>query len=269
MQSWSHLVRVRHAWDEHMKDNPEIEWLALVDDDTFVFPDTVQWYLSRYKSADLVWGGLLEYVRVDNGDAGNFAKWLREYLHMNGADCTLPDEEPKKDIKNCSDTMCIKCPPIPQGAAIFLSRALVETLRPHTEDCETMTQTLCKRCGSQRLYMCIHRHAKSVKTEFFRGIHRNPMHLEEKHHEFSDRSGLPLTWHGFGQVNSTYSHTRSFYGDFLELWRLSHKARVMFESGERETPFVHDMDVANRVMCNGLGVWRINDGRCTPVEDLL
>ncbi len=51
-----------------------------------------------------------------------------------------------------------------RSATIFLSRALVETVRPFIEQCEEETSSLCKNCGSQRLYMCVNHLAAGAQT---------------------------------------------------------------------------------------------------------
>ncbi|GAB0490884.1 hypothetical protein MMPV_002124 [Pyropia vietnamensis] len=202
MSAWSHLTRVRDAWDHTLASRPDITHLVLVDDDTFVFPGAMPAVVGASKalanSSGLAWGGSLEMARVDNGDGrdgGTFAVALRAmHVAAGGEPCTLPYEVAtnhtiasagKKSTggahpsrvsggggndtvatprppRSCADTFCSRCPAVPQGAAIVLTRALVAALRPVAGACETATVHLCPRCGSQRLYFCIHRVATLV-----------------------------------------------------------------------------------------------------------
>eukprot|EP00171_Calliarthron_tuberculosum_P014920 IDg14920t1 len=161
MQSWSHLVRVRETWDRFMKADASIKWLMLVDDDTFVFPSGLRQYLTGFDPRRRVWGGSGEQARVDNGDHGKFARWLRDLdKEHSGKHCFIDGEDIPESLRGrritysvssvmngrrvahvvshmCSDAFCRRgCPAVPQGAAIFLSRALVSALRPHIENCE-------------------------------------------------------------------------------------------------------------------------------------
>eukprot|EP00168_Porphyra_purpurea_P015784 TRINITY_DN4931_c0_g1_i1.p3 TRINITY_DN4931_c0_g1~~TRINITY_DN4931_c0_g1_i1.p3 ORF type:complete len:122 (-),score=32.12 TRINITY_DN4931_c0_g1_i1:28-393(-) len=76
MSAWSHLTRVRDAWDYTLAGARGFTHLALVDDDTFVFPGALPAAVGRVREmasgAALAWGGALELPRVDNGDGGVF-----------------------------------------------------------------------------------------------------------------------------------------------------------------------------------------------------
>lgn len=239
MQSWSHLVRLRLAWDGALRDDPSIRWLALVDDDTFVYTDAAAAALAAWNDKLPLWGGSGEIVRVDNGDAGPLASRLRAiHLASGGVPCAMPGEPAyartrahvsrwgrsggggegggrDSPPRRCSDTFCKGCPPIPQGGTIFLSRALVAALRPSIEACEAATRHLCARCGSQRLYACVTAAVPGARSVLLRGVHRSPWRREPK------QRGLPvLSFHGFEQGRGRYTATGSLVGDFERLWAL-------------------------------------------------
>ncbi len=148
MQSWSHLVRVRESWDRFMKNDPSIKWLLLVDDDTFVFPGGMRQYLSQFDPRRRLWGGSGEQARVDNGDHGKFAKWLRDLNKKHGGPhCYLPGEDIPEHLRGrritygisqvmngrrvakvvshmCGDAFCRRgCPAVPQRDDIPVARA--------------------------------------------------------------------------------------------------------------------------------------------------
>lgn len=285
MQSWSHLVRVRESWDRVMKHNPDIKWLGLVDDDTFVFPGGMRQYLSNFDPRLRIWGGSGEQARIDNGDAGVFANWLRD-LHKKhgGKHCYLPHEDIPDNMKGehveygisktlngrevakkvshmCGDTFCkMGCPAVPQGAAIFVSRALVEALRPHIEKCEEDTSHLCKNCGSQRLYMCVNRYAGPARTLLTRGICRSPWKLEHR-----EKFPFALTYHGFQRYKGHFLSTQNLPGDMEELWRLGKTFEEEVKQGLRSEYLVPMQRIADLIGCHGKG--RFEAGSCKPIED--
>lgn len=286
MQSWSHLVRVRESWDRTMKHNEEIKWLALVDDDTFVFPGGMREYLSNFDHRIRIWGGSGEQARVDNGDSGTFAKWLRELHEKHGGKhCYLPTEDIPRSKRGshveygisevlngrrvarkvsymCGDTFCkIGCPAVPQGAAIVLSRALVEALRPHIEQCERDTAGLCKNCGSQRLYMCVNRYAQQARTLLARGICRAPWKLEHR-----EKFPFALAFHGFQRYRGMASSTGSLRGDMLELWQLGKIYEESVQKGYKKSYLVPMQSVADLIGCHGQGTYR--KGECITREGI-
>ncbi|OSX76113.1 hypothetical protein BU14_0207s0031 [Porphyra umbilicalis] len=120
--------------------------------------------------------------------------------------------------KACADTFCRRgCPPVPQGAAIVLTRSLVAALRPAAAACEAATAPLCARCGSQRLYMCVHRvaalprSAGPVTTSAVPGVRRDTWRREP--------TGGPtaaVTFHAFERLRRL-SVTGTMGGDMRQL----------------------------------------------------
>lgn len=283
MQSWSHLVRVRESWDRTMKHDKDIKWLALVDDDTFVFPGGMREYLSKFDHRLPLWGGSGEQARIDNGDSGQFAVWLRNLSKAHGGKhCYFPEDDipvklrgshmeygaskvlngrrvARKVSHMCGDTFCkLGCPAVPQGAAIMLSRKLVEALRPHIETCERDTSKLCRNCGSQRLYMCVNRYTKGARTLLTRGICRAPWKLEHR-----EKFPFVLTFHGFNRHKGMALSTDSLRGDMVELWQLGKRYEEGVKHGMRSSYLVPMQEAANLIGCHGQG--RYHQGECiTP-----
>lgn len=283
MQSWSHLVRTRESWDRVMRDDPSIKWLALVDDDTFVFPGGMREYLSSFDSRTPLWGGSGEQARIDNGDSGQFALWLRRiHEKYGGRHCYLSSETVPKHLQGshiefstsqvlngrqvahkvshmCHDLFChAGCPAVPQGAAIFVSRALVEALRPHIETCERDTSRLCRNCGSQRLFMCVNWFTKHPRTVLARGICRAPWKLEHR-----ERFPFALTYHGFTKYRGISLSTKSLGGDMVQLWELAKSHERDVKRGLQASNYVPMSDVANMIACRNKG--RYESGSCiTP-----
>jgi hypothetical protein len=240
MQSWSHLVRLRESWDRFMRDDPSIKWLALVDDDTFVFPAGMREYLTMLDPRLPVWGGSAEQARIDNGDHGEFALWLRNLSVAHGGDhCYMANEEVPTDMQGvrveilnssvmngrkiskkvshmCHDNFCRKgCPAVPQGATIVVSRAMVEAIRPAVELCEAATSSLCERCGSQRLFMCVNRYVANPRTIMTRGVCRSTWKMEHR-----DNFLHALSYHAFDRYGHRSLSTNSIHDDMAELWNL-------------------------------------------------
>lgn len=280
MQSWSHLVRVRETWDRYMKNDPSIQWLMLVDDDTFVFPAGLREYLTAFDPRVRAWGGSGEQARIDNGDGGQFAHWLRGLNTAHGGKhCYLPGEDIPEQFRGrrttysrsavmngrkvahiishmCSDAFCRRgCPAVPQGATIFLSRALVEALRPKVEECEKATSSLCKNCGSQRLYMCANQFVKDTRTYMTRGVCRATWRLEHR-----DTWPFALTYHGFEKYRRLSMSTKSIGGDMAELWRLGKSVEIAFNEGRLKSALVPMSRIADLIGCKGAGKYR--NGKC-------
>lgn len=283
MQSWSHLVRVRATWDRYMRDDPDIKWLALVDDDTFVFPAGMREYLTMLDSRVPVWGGSGEQARIDNGDHGEFSHWLRNAsVSHGGPHCYLMTEPVPEHLRGshmefgrskvmngrntakkvshmCHDTFCKRgCPSVPQGAAIVLSRTLVERLRPSIESCEAATSTLCDRCGSQRLYMCVNRFVRESRTLLTRGICRASWKLEHRRN-----FPIALTFHAFTRNRRLSSMTGSMHGDMAQLWQLGeeYERRGLWQ-GTVPMP-----EVADLLGCNGEGHFNHSTGGCDSLYE--
>lgn len=269
MQSWSHLVRTRESWDRAMKKDASIKWLALVDDDTFVFPGAMREYLSSFDHRRRVWGGSGEQARIDNGDGGKFANWLRNiHVKHGGRHCYLRNEtvpvklegyiqqvtrngkkESRKISHMCHDTFCkIGCPAVPQGAAIFVSRALVEAVRPYIEECERDTSKLCKNCGSQRLFMCVNEYTRGASTLLMRGICRSPWKVEHR-----EKFPFALTFHGFNRYDRRALSTDSLHGDMDELWKHGKAIQDDVDRGEQSSYLVPMAGVADLIACQGKG----------------
>lgn len=286
MQSWSHLVRVRESWDRAMKDNTDIKWLALVDDDTFVFPGGLREYLSMFDNRAMYWGGSGEQARIDNGDSGPFAHWLRDLnKKYGGRHCYMQNEMVPKEFAGkrieykvsqvlngrramhrvshmCEDAFCrMGCPAVPQGAAIVMSRSLVEALRPHIEQCEQDTRSLCKNCGSQRLYMCVNRYVKGARTLLTRGICRAPWKLEH-------RLSFPfaLTYHGFGRYRGRFLSTSSLRGDMVELWQLGSKVEQSVKFGYLSSYLIRMQSISDLIGCRNQGRYR--NGKCVSEKGI-
>eukprot|EP00188_Purpureofilum_apyrenoidigerum_P003075 Plantae.Rhodophyta-Purpureofilum_apyrenoidigerum.ctg3129.p1 GENE.Plantae.Rhodophyta-Purpureofilum_apyrenoidigerum.ctg3129~~Plantae.Rhodophyta-Purpureofilum_apyrenoidigerum.ctg3129.p1 ORF type:complete len:652 (+),score=111.68 Plantae.Rhodophyta-Purpureofilum_apyrenoidigerum.ctg3129:110-2065(+) len=255
MSAWSHLVRVRASWDIFMKNDPMMQFLVLVDDDTYTFTDNLNAVLKECMNPrEMQWAGSAEKIRLDNGDGGLFGQRLRAmHLEAGGNNCTFPSEGDVKDVPQCKDVMCKHCPPIPQGGFIVLTRRLVQTIRPFIEECEKETQVLCLRCGSQRLYMCIFSKLKSVRCVTLRGVYRHPWR-REKHSESTEYHGYPVSIHGM-RVNNTYLHTGALGDDMKELFDLSLKARrrASVKGGD---PYVTIEDLHHKITCEGKGYFR-------------
>jgi len=251
MNSWSHLVRIRDAWDSMMLQNPDIQLLALIDDDTYVFPQALVDNSLRVFPKDdsdgsqliAAWGGYQEFIRVDNvatkerwevdpdqilekrEDDHQLAKWLRDLnVQLGGEWCSLPGESGYNDVdvtKQCKDVHCKRCPLIPQGGTVILTRTLVKRLRPVLDKCETKTQSLCSNCGSQRLYMCIYMMFPDTPCVHIPGIRRATLKkqpISGIHEDSEDSSSSTVSSiHGFEKGLSS-SITGSIEGDFNELF---------------------------------------------------
>jgi hypothetical protein len=284
MQSWSHLVRVRETWDRYLRDDPTIKWLALVDDDTLVFPSGMREYLTMIDHRAPVWGGSGEQARIDNGDHGEFALWLRNLSVAHGSPyCYMANERVPEHLRGahneyaksavmngrkavkrvshmCHDTFCRRgCPSVPQGAAIVLSRALVELLRPAVTACEEATSTLCDRCGSQRLYICVNRYVANAKTLMTRGICRAPWKLEHRHNFPS-----AITYHAFTRHGRLSSMTGSIHGDMAQLWRLGASYEDRGRGLWKGT--VPMSEVADLLGCNGEARYNTTTETCQPFD---
>ncbi|CAN8075882.1 unnamed protein product [Agarophyton chilense] len=286
MQSWSHLVRVRESWDRALKHDPEIKWLALVDDDTFVFPGGLREYLTMFDHRMKFWGGSGEQARIDNGDSGMFANWLRDAnKKFGGHHCYMKNEDIPKQFQGkhveygisqilngrkvmrkvshmCEDAFCsMGCPAVPQGAAIFLSRALVEALRPHIEQCELDTTSLCKNCGSQRLYMCVNRYAGPARTLLMRGICRAPWKLEH-------RLNFPfaLTYHGFNRYRGAFLSSGSLRDDMVELWQLGKSVEDSVKYGYSQSYLIEMQKICDLLGCRNQGTYV--KGECITANGL-
>ncbi|CDF39749.1 unnamed protein product [Chondrus crispus] len=286
MQSWSHLVRVRESWDRTMKHNKDIKWLALVDDDTFVFPGGMREYLSKFDARVPFWGGSGEQARIDNGDSGQFAEWLRGLNKKHGGKhCYFPTEDMPLKLRGshveygvsqvlngrriahkvshmCGDTFCkLGCPAVPQGAAIVLSRTLVEALRPKIETCERETSQLCRNCGSQRLYMCVNRYTKGARTLLTRGICRAPWKLEHR-----EKFPFVLTFHGFNRHRGMALSTGSLHGDMTELWQLGKQYEEGVKQGVKSSYVVPMQEIAKTRAWRGLHMESRGRGAGTGAE---
>lgn len=272
MGSWSHLVRLRDAWDTRLAGDASVDWLALVDDDTYVFDGGLRDALAATGAdpkSELLWGGALEAPRVDNGDDGTYATNLRN-VHaaatgVAGGElpCLLPGDDGyltraeeaatsptvATTFRMCRDTFCPTCAPLPQGAAVVLSRALVAALRPHVETCEAATAGMCEACGSQRLYMCIRYVsglADQVRTVALPGVERAPW-------KRSPRGGdAPvISFHAFEHRFRLDSATGSLAGDMAQLAAVADRVAAARGSDARVTY----QDVADEVACRGAGTY--------------
>lgn len=272
MGSWSHLVRLRDAWDTRLAGDASVDWLALVDDDTYVFDGGLRDVLSATgadPTSELLWGGALEVPRVDNGDDGTYATDLRnEHGASTGAvggelPCLLPGDDgyltPAEEdatspsvmatSRMCRNTFCPTCAPLPQGAAVVLSRALVAALRPHVEACEAATVGMCEACGSQRLYMCI-RYVSGlvdhVRTVALPGVERAPW-------KRAPRGGDDpvVSFHAFEHRFRLDSATGSLAGDMAQLAAVADRVKAARGADARVTY----QDVADEVACRGAGTY--------------
>lgn len=278
MSAWSHLTRVRDAWDHTLAARPEVTHLALIDDDTFVFPGALPPVVASSKTlangSGLAWGGFLELIRVDNGDGrdgGVFAVALRAtHIAAGGTPCTLPFEvaanltataaatnstgargggggggaHPSRRPLSCADVFCRRCASVPQGAAVVLTRALVAALRPSMGACEAATARLCARCGSQRLFLCVHQVARlgsaaAVTTHVLPGVRRDTWRREP-----IGGSARAVTFHAFdrGRRPATGS-MRDEMRDLMNLARARPGGVVALQ------------DVADTVGCPEGGRW--------------
>lgn len=174
-----------------------------------------------------------------------------------GKPCYFDSEPAVPGQKKCKDTMCSKCPSIPQGGAVFLTRAIVEKLRPFVEECEKETQVLCMRCGSQRLYFCIHSKLKSVETKAIRGVFRH-VWRSEKQSKSTNHHGYPVSLHGVRE-NLDKLHTGYLQSDFGEMYDLVQQARRRGAVNGGD-PFVTKEDLNDQILCDGKGHYR--DGEC-------
>jgi len=266
MGSWSHLVRLRVEWDSRLAADASVGWLALVDDDTYVFDAGLRRALAHTgvdPAAERVWAGALEAPRVDSGGDVAFATPLRAaHAAATGeAPCLLPGDggyvPPEAEApsapsvaapsRQCRHTFCPTCAPLPQGAAVVLSRALVAALRPHVEACEAATAGMCASCGSQRLYACI-QHVSgvggSVATLPLPGVERAPW-------KRAPRGGDDpvATFHAFDHRFRLDAATGSLAGDMGQLARVAD--RVAAARGA--DALVTYQDVADEVACGGAG----------------
>jgi hypothetical protein len=287
MQSWSHLVRVRESWDRYIRDDPAVKWLVLVDDDTFVFPAGMREYLSLLDARIPIWGGSAEQARIDNGDHGEFGLWLRNLSMFHGGKyCYMVKEEVKNEtdtepvsrfisvkgrvfeIKSdelsaprmCADSFCQRgCPAVPQGAAIVISRALVELLRPVIEQCEVHTSHLCERCGSQRLYMCVNRFVTGrPRTLMTRGICRSPWKVEHRPH-----FPFALSYHAFERFGRRGLSTSSMATDMQQLWAIGSD----YENRTAWHRMVPMQEVADLLGCSGQARYVEETSSCEAFND--
>eukprot|EP01087_Luapelamoeba_hula_P018218 TRINITY_DN5852_c1_g1_i3.p1 TRINITY_DN5852_c1_g1~~TRINITY_DN5852_c1_g1_i3.p1 ORF type:complete len:475 (-),score=79.69 TRINITY_DN5852_c1_g1_i3:79-1503(-) len=143
MSAWSHIVRTRHSWEHYMRDDPTIEWLFLLDDDVYLFLDTLCFLLDdKYEQwlptgKELVWGGLVEYMPYD---------WL-------------DNKDVIKRPPGVSSSTLWSTEIVPQGATYLMHRNLVEAVYPYLDKCEEATAAFkLKSWGSQRLWSCVHQH---------------------------------------------------------------------------------------------------------------
>jgi hypothetical protein len=288
MQSWSHLVRVRESWDRYMREDSSVKWLVLLDDDTFVFPAGLTEYLSFFDERLPIWGGSAEQARVDNGDHGDLALWLRNLSVSHGGEFCYLENEPitadKASVERgemslterrqglnrqgkdptlprmCGDTFCRRgCPAVPQGAAIVMSRALVKLLRPVIEHCEVQTSRLCERCGSQRLYMCVNRFVDAnAQTLMTRGVCRSPWKVEH-------RASFPfaLTFHGFDRYGQRGLSAGSIGNDMRQLWKVG----ARYEHGAPWQRRVPMQEIANLIGCPAGGRYMETSSSCEPFND--
>ncbi|KAA8497143.1 hypothetical protein FVE85_0872 [Porphyridium purpureum] len=278
MQSWSHLVRVRESWDLIMKDNPRIKWLALIDDDVFIFPSSFSELIRRRLTSEQpTWGGDLELIRIDNGDAdGRYRLPLRkQYFEASGTWCHMQDEPGNmtrelhaslteeyqkvhpymplpftetEAIKSCNRTFCrTGCNNIIQGGTIVLNRALVEQLRPHIEACEAETTNLCPRCGSQRLYFCIKSRLDPFPTSvWLKEVRRFPW---KKELIYEDNKKV-VSYHGFEMENKYWC--RNIHQEMRSLMELELMAekKVTFGTG---SGLVSQRKVGDKLACHDKG----------------
>lgn len=244
--SWSHLVRVRLAWDHHLKEDRTIDWVFLADDDTYIFTKNLESFLTSLEAGfrpkeDLAWGGFEEYVRIDNGDSGKLAERLRRIEnHSSGRSCvmkgealyrstkmkllnkTLSRDQPVPNI--CDRQFCKACPSVPQGGAIIMSRSLVENLRPFLSKCEAQTRGLCPSCGSQRLYMCIHFLAnegqglKDVRFLHAPGVERFPWRMTKKRGRMK-----VISLHGHDYRNDGHPYAKDIDTKYKALYTLENR----------------------------------------------
>lgn len=287
MSAWSHLTRLRDAWDHTLAARPEVTHLALIDDDTFVFPGALPPAVGSIKAlangSGLAWGGVLELARVDNGDGrdgGVFAVALRAtHVAAGGEPCTLPFEAaanltataastngtgasgggrggaalPSHRPRACTGIFCRGCAHVPQGAAIVLTRGLVAALRPSAGACEAATASLCARCGSQRLFLCVHQVARlgglaAVTTHALPGVRRDIWRRER-----IGGSVRAVTFHAFERGRQSLTGImRSDMRDLMNLVRARPGGVVALQ------------DVANAVGCPAGGQWVKPVGRGAP-----
>jgi len=244
--AWSHLVRLRVGYDRILRKEEkqqQHEWIVLVDDDTFLFPDRLEEYLKNFDGyREMIYMGFAEYVRIDNGDSGPLSELLREVHTKAGNEwCTLRGESGHGNgtFPMCKDVFCKSCPWIPQGGFIVLSRRLVEHLRPHLEQCEMATRDVCSSCGSQRLYFCIQRFASESIFHPLLESDRSPWWRNRKGGE-----ERPISFHGFDQqIVGNFTIVPFVFEKLFQLRAKCLDRMVTYQ------------DIANELGCNGKGFW--------------
>lgn len=276
--SWSHIVRLRDAWDQHARDpSSGIDWVMLVDDDSYVFRESLEQALVSPRSLlsgllphEPGWGGMLECMRVYCGGDIFFARMLRTYhAKSHGEDvCRLPGEEmhmkhttetirgsPREVLQSpplCEQTFCMACPGIPQGGAIVLTRRLVQIIRPYLDECEQATLGMCSSCGSQRLYFCIHFVAsregslKGLRTVNLPGFAKEPWHLAKADFKIVEKGSPVSVMHGFEHHNGAYLATGTMAEDFALLRTLQLRTRRP-----------NWQDIASAIECGGRAASRV------------
>jgi len=253
-----HLGRVYHGWEKMLGRDDEANWLAVVDDDTFIFPENVVQTLARFDHEANVLLGSMQVATVDVGHDGGETPFSRGVWERVNASCILG--------KDCGETLCESCPPIPHASAVFLSRGLVETLQPFLGACQRDLKPMCDDCGVERLYACIHSHVADVESVSLRGVHPRPWRGEPREATLEESDDVwPLSFHGFEADGGKHSSTGSLRGDYEELWNLREVARRRSARMEG-SPLVGMRDVAEAIECLGLRRWV--GGQCVGFEEL-
>eukprot|EP01087_Luapelamoeba_hula_P011065 TRINITY_DN2981_c0_g1_i4.p1 TRINITY_DN2981_c0_g1~~TRINITY_DN2981_c0_g1_i4.p1 ORF type:complete len:290 (+),score=34.26 TRINITY_DN2981_c0_g1_i4:172-1041(+) len=188
MSAWSHIVRVRHAWEHYLRDNTELQWLFLLDDDVYMLIENMCWALNRpmlfhtgsvdtgnnshaqhntqhTTTYDIKQHSTQQYTTQDTFFLIAF-KWggLLELLPYDWAHQPNVIPRPSSITVPGSGNSNKQEPrwsgyTVPQGAIFFVNRQLVGAVYPYLDRCERETaEYKLKSWGSQRLWACVYKY---------------------------------------------------------------------------------------------------------------
>mmetsp|Transcript_12587 Transcript_12587/g.25537 ORF Transcript_12587/g.25537 Transcript_12587/m.25537 type:complete len:645 (+) Transcript_12587:4074-6008(+) len=253
------LKRIEVGWDRFMSREPMFDWLVLIPDDTFLFLEGLEDQLSRMDSSLPIWLGAPHGVPVDLGDEVLGRSWRMIHLQHGGENCTLPGEELRVGVSNCSNLLCRGCPPSPSVGLIVLSRTMVSALRPVVDHCESFRGTYAEEgpyLELLRLYVCINRLVLRSKFISLEGFHHASWLRDVASHVSSGGDDLGVVTLGIYGFEA--QPAPPLVSEFWKLHSLKRRAeaRHLTLSGSR---YVSDQDVLDLFLCNGTKTWQTTE----------